>query len=172
MAPISNNIISHAAFLQDSSPIDPSFKRILETSSLPKIHFRAINSASNYNLTNDTPNLSTHPTPLHKQTWRNDMSPATITVITILAVLVVFVIIFQIYRRYEEGVEARRQRREEEWSSLRREREEGEVASIDLGQFGRVEPVESKSAQEVQKERRWFGGGRFRLWLQEGWIIG
>jgi hypothetical protein len=154
MAPIPNNIISHAAFLQDSSPIDPSFKRILETSSLPKIHLRTINSLSNYNLTNDTPNLPTHPTPLHKQTWRNDMSPATIAVITILAAMVIFAVIFEIYKGYKERVEMRRRREEEEWSSWRREREEGEVSSIDLGQFGRVEPVEDKPVQEVQKERR------------------
>jgi len=45
-----NNIVSHAVFLKDSEPLDPSFRRVLESPAIPTylpIHVRSIADTQN-----------------------------------------------------------------------------------------------------------------------------
>jgi hypothetical protein len=163
------NIISHAVFLQDTEPLDPSFKRILEFPNHPPIHLRSI--AETQNLENNTSNTTSVHGKLKLQTG---MSTPTITFLVISVVVVVGIIGCDVYRRCRQRLEMKKQQEEERWESWnaeqRKERiEEGELFEIDLGglDIAVVEHVEYagvESVRGVPKERRKFGPGWMRFW--------
>jgi hypothetical protein len=168
---IPNNIVSHTVFLQDTEPLDPSYKRILESPTYHPIHLRSI--AETPILENDTANT----TPVHGEAeLQTEMSPAIIIGITVILLVLLVICIFGCdkYLSYREKVEMNKQQEEERWNNSndaeRKERiQEGELVDIDLGDLGvavveHVEYADVESVKEVAKEKRGSGSGWMRFW--------
>ncbi len=168
---IPNNIVSHAVFLQDIEPLDPSYKRILESPTYHPVYLRSI--ADPQNIENETVNT----TPVHGEAKsQTEMSPAIIIGITVVLLVLLVICIFGCdkYLSYRENVEIKKQQEEErENNSNHAERkegiQEGELVEIGLGDLGvavvkHVEYTDVESFKEVAKEKRGSGSGWMRFW--------
>jgi hypothetical protein len=169
-----NNIVSHAVFLKDSEPIDPSFRRILESPAVPTylpIHVRSIGDTQY--LENDIAN--TQPVQAEVQ-----LQPGLLAVIIVVVAVVLFVLLFlglfgfDKYLGYRKKVEMKKQQEEESLNNAedaeRKDRiQKGELMEIDLGDLGvavveHVEYADVESVKEVAKERPRSGFRWRRFW--------